>query len=162
MKNMWNSSDKTELNMYIEKVGKLYNKYKFIKADEETLFKIRNETLLGLWDSYHVLKMYLETQGMTINKNTKEITKMLNRKELYKLFEDIIPIIDNKDDYYTSYSASIDYKYGPDDKYISFEVHCSSSKSGNNWTETWCINNDGTISNENETYKSINEFKLNW
>ena len=69
----WNNPDKTGLNNCIKKVGEIYEKYKFAKADKDTLFKIRKEIAVGLMEAYYLLEMYLNTKGMTIDKDTKEI-----------------------------------------------------------------------------------------
>lgn len=75
MRTMWNDPDKTELNNHINKVGKIYEQYKFERADKEALYLIRKELATGLHDSYVLLKMYLETKGMTIDDETKNIIK---------------------------------------------------------------------------------------
>lgn len=71
----WNNPDKTELNNCIKKVGEIYEKYKFTRADRDTLFRIRKEIAVGLMEAHHLLEMYLDTKGMAIDKNTKEIIK---------------------------------------------------------------------------------------
>ena len=75
MRTIWNDSNKSSLNFEINKVGKIYEQYKFEYADRETLNAIRKETAHGLHDSYILLKMYLETKGLTIDDTTKEIIK---------------------------------------------------------------------------------------
>lgn len=70
---IWNIPDKSRLNYEIQQVGKIYEQYKFGKADRETLNMIRKVTAHGLHDSYALLKLYLETKGLTIDENTKEI-----------------------------------------------------------------------------------------
>lgn len=75
MRTMWNDPDKTELNHYIKLVGEIYEKNQFEMADKETLYSIRKKLATGLHDSYVLLKMYLETKGLTIDDTTKEIIK---------------------------------------------------------------------------------------
>lgn len=75
MRTIWNDPYKGRLNYEIHRVGDIYEQHKFKKADKETLNTIRKETAHGLHDSYLLLKMYLETKGLTINENTKEIIK---------------------------------------------------------------------------------------
>lgn len=72
---IWNNPDKSRLNYEIQQVGKIYEQYKFEKADRETLNIIRRVTAHGLHDSYTLLKLYLETKSLTIDENTKEIIK---------------------------------------------------------------------------------------
>lgn len=75
MRTIWNDPNKSSLNFEIDKVGKIYEQHKFEKADKETLNTIRKETAHGLHDSYLLLKMYLETKGLTVDDTTKEIIK---------------------------------------------------------------------------------------
>ena len=75
MKTIWNDPDKTELNNYINKVGKIYERYQFKKVDKEALGLIRKELATGLHDSFVLLEMYLTSKSLTINENTKEIIK---------------------------------------------------------------------------------------
>ena len=73
MKTIWNDPDKTELNNYINKVGKIYERYQFKKVDKEALGLIRKELATGLHDSYVLLQTYLMSKSLTIDENTKEI-----------------------------------------------------------------------------------------
>lgn len=75
MRTIWNDPNKSSLNFEINKVGKIYEQYKFEYADRETLNAIRKETAHGLHDSYRLLELYLETKNLIIDNKTKKIIK---------------------------------------------------------------------------------------
>ena len=83
---------------------------------------------------------------------------------LEKLYDDVFDIINNHKDYHCSYycdSKSADWS--KDGSYVSFDVHGYSDQGcGSEWTEYWCIYNDGKILRDSEWYNTFNDFKNDW
>lgn len=73
MRTIWNDPDTTELHLYIEKVGEVYEQYKFTHADRESLEIIRNNVYVGLMDAKALLDLYLRQKGFKIDGVTKRI-----------------------------------------------------------------------------------------
>ena len=78
MRTIWNDPDTTKLHLYIEKVGEVYEQYKFTHADRESLEIIRNNVYVGLMDAKGLLDLYLRQKGFKIDGVTKRIVPIKN------------------------------------------------------------------------------------
>lgn len=85
----------------------------------------------------------------------------LTHKELEKICDRALKALDNCSDYYL-FTCAYDVEWSQDGTYASFTVHFSSSRNGHDWDETWHINSDGSISGENDYFKSIEELESIW
>jgi hypothetical protein len=60
--------------------------------------------------------------------------------------------------YWYSYGDIEEY-----DSYASFEVYVHSDKwEGDDWTEDWCVYDDGSICSPDKVWKNIDEFLTYW
>lgn len=87
--------------------------------------------------------------------------KTLNIDELNNLYNEVIDIVNNCNDYYLFTSAG-DAEWSKDGSYVSFTVDFSSSRTGYNWNETWYVYNNGSISGEDRHYDSIDDLRASW
>ena len=91
--------------------------------------------------------------------------KVKSKEEMISLFEEVIDYIYNNNNrwYHNWYSPSNTYTLSDNGTYLMFEVYVSNDKwEGDDWTETWYINDDGSIKTKDERYENIEEFKRLW
>lgn len=82
--------------------------------------------------------------------------------ELEELYDKVVDVINHHYDYHCNYccdSSSVCWNK----TYVTFDVRgCSDQGSGYEWTEYWCIYNDGNIYADGVPYTNFEEFKHNW
>lgn len=81
---------------------------------------------------------------------------------LEELYDKVVDIIDNHYDYHCNWCCdSISAYWGK--TYVEFDVHgWSDQGDGSEWTEYWCIYDDGRIHHDGDWYANFEEFKNDW
>lgn len=78
------------------------------------------------------------------------------------LYDEVVDIINNHDDYHCRWCCDYSSTYRCE-TYISFDVHAWSDQGyGSEWTEYWCVYDDGRINRDGEMYNNLEEFKGDW
>lgn len=81
---------------------------------------------------------------------------------LEELYDKVVDIINNHYDYHCNYCC-ISGSACWDKTYVTFDVHgWSDQGEGSEWTEYWCIYDDGSIHADGVTYANFEEFKCDW
>jgi hypothetical protein len=84
----------------------------------------------------------------------------LDSNEMFSLCDKVGKIIEDRGgDYYTFYCAPCDTELSRDGSYVEFIAKGHSTQwEGQDWEDTWSVQNDGSISNEEKTWKNFEEF----
>lgn len=81
---------------------------------------------------------------------------------LEELYDNVVDIINSHWSYHCNYycdSSSVCW----DKTYVTFDVHGYSDQGdGSEWTEYWCIYDDGRINADGMMYANFEEFKRDW
>lgn len=91
--------------------------------------------------------------------------KVKTNEEMITLFEEVIDYIykNNNRWYHNWYLPSDVYIFSDNGTYLMFEVYVRNDKwEGDDWTEIWYINDNGSIQTEDEKYENVEEFKRLW
>ena len=82
--------------------------------------------------------------------------------ELEELYDKVVDVINHHYDYHCNYCCDSSSTYW-DKTYVTFDVHgWSGQGEGSEWTEYWCIYDDGTIRADGILYANFDEFKCDW
>ena len=80
----------------------------------------------------------------------------LSQEEMERIVDEVEKAVDNVTDYYLTATAGNSKWY---DTYVEITVYWHSSKSGDEWEETWYVYDDGKISTENDNYDNVEQLK---
>lgn len=81
---------------------------------------------------------------------------------LEELYDKVVDVINHHYDYHCSYCCDSRSEYWGE-TYVTFDVHgWNDQGSGCEWTEYWCIYDDGRIYADDVVYANFEEFKNDW
>lgn len=81
---------------------------------------------------------------------------------LEEIYDEVVDIINNHYDYHCNWCCDSSSTYWGK-TYVEFDVHgWSDQRNGSEWTEYWCIYDDGTINADGIMYANFEEFKSDW
>lgn len=81
----------------------------------------------------------------------------LSQEEMERIVREVCDAVSNVTDYYLF--GTVGKEHWRDDGSVELTVYWSSSKSGDDWEETWYVYDDGKISTENDNYDNIEQLK---
>ena len=83
----------------------------------------------------------------------------LSQEEMERIVREVCDAVSNVTDYYLF--GTVGKERWCDDGSVELTVYWSSSKTGDDWEETWYVYDDGKISTENDNYDNVEQLKNN-